>query len=116
MCAICQTNQAASSGAALPAWKQRAEGADDMRVAQVERAAILPARSVSGIATIITAALASASTAAARNGARGPKSASSPPIAGPMMKPMPKAAPISPNTPLRFSGGVTSASTELAGL
>jgi len=54
-------------------------------------------------------ALASARPAATKNGRREPYSPSVPPIAGPTMKPSPKAAPVNPKLAARFSGGDTSA-------
>jgi hypothetical protein len=49
------------------------------------------------------------STAAATNGSRTPWSPSTPPIAGPAMKPSPKHAPMRPNQRARWCSGVRSA-------
>jgi hypothetical protein len=53
--------------------------------------------------------LAKLKPAATQNGSRGSERPSRPPIAGPRMKPAPKATPTLPNTAARFSGGVMSA-------
>ena len=54
--------------------------------------------------------------AAAKKGARGPSSPSTPPMAGPRMNPMPNAAPTSPKFCARFSGGLMSARYAYAGV
>lgn len=71
--------------------------------------------SVSGRRNSTATAFTPASAAATTKGARTPQPDTSPPSAGPAMKPMPKAAPSSPNDAARRSGGVTSAMTALAG-
>src|SRR5947207_13039027 len=53
-------------------------------------------------------ALVSEKAAAAQNGYRGPRSATSPPKAGPMMNPIPQAAPTMQNAEAHLSVGVTS--------
>src|SRR5262249_43548027 len=54
-------------------------------------------------------AFTSVKPAAAQNGKRGFTTPITPPIAGPITKPSPHAAPIIPKLAARFSGGVTSA-------
>src|SRR5436853_453604 len=54
-------------------------------------------------------ALVTEKAAAAQKGYLGPRSATSPPKAGPMMNPIPQAAPTMPKAAARRSGGVTSA-------
>ncbi|MDH6270438.1 hypothetical protein M2311_000499 [Rhizobium leguminosarum] len=53
--------------------------------------------------------LTSDSAAAPRNGTRGPNSPSKPPMTGPIVKPTPKAMPISPKFFARFSSVLISA-------
>src|SRR2546428_612840 len=54
-------------------------------------------------------ALTRENTAAAQNGSRTPNAPTTPPTAGPRMKPMPQAAPTIPKAAARRSAGVTSA-------
>ena len=78
------------------------------------RRAACPTTWVSGSRRAAATAFTAARAAATRNGRRGPPRAARAPMAGPATNPRPKAAPRSPSSRARCSGGATSATEACA--